>query len=92
MRFQFIKLLLLIGIALTFVKVYQHNLYVKALYALQYVQREKSLLRSKKGLLQVHVSKQCNAEKLYLWATQDRGMQLIKLDRVITITGVLHGA
>lgn len=92
MRFQFIKILLVFGVVVIFAKVYQHNLYVRTLYALQYIQHERVLLKKKKRLLLVSASKQSSAESLYKWATSSLGMKPLPLDKVITITGVCYGA
>lgn len=86
MRFRFIKMLLFMIVGMTFIKVYQHNLFVKAIYGLQRVRHKKYQLKKDKAQLLLEYSQHKNIEKIYDWAVNERGMHPCSLDSIVTLT------
>ena len=74
------------GVGVMLVNVYQHNMFVKVTYQLQHVLHKKQLLAKQKSKLLLRYYQQRNAEALYTWAVNERGMQISTLDHVVSMT------
>lgn len=93
MKFRFVKILFFVVVGMLFAKVYQHNVFVKGMYGLQHLKREKSRLKKHKAELLLKYNEERNLEKIYAWAVQERSMRPCTLQAMISLEngGDLHG-
>ena len=85
MKIKFVKIVFVVVVTMIFVKVYQHNAFVKVSYELQYLKYEKNKLKKYKTELLLRYNQEKNSEKNYAWAVNECGMQPCSLEAMVSL-------
>ena len=85
-KFKFLKILFFIGIALVFVKIYQHNQVVRITYEKQRLERKKQDLVKEKNELLIRHAFLKDYKKVKQYAQDVLKMRKLLLSQVITLT------
>ena len=83
---RFFTFLFMINLLFVFVKIYQHNLFIKLSYEKQRIENKKNNLRKKKNELLVQFFRLKDQAEVKKVAQEKWGMKPLKLSQITTLT------
>lgn len=86
MKYRFLKSIIILLVLSVFAKIYQHNCVIRMSYKKESLQKkEHDLVKQKNKLLTMLYQFQ-DKDDLTYWACEEKGMEIIPLSRVISVT------